>query len=492
MVMTKTTNYIKKIRVAIYVRVSTKEQAMEGYSIGEQTDRLKKFCEAHDWMIVKIYTDAGHSGADTNRPALQDMIIDLEAGLIDKVLVYKLDRLSRSQKDTLELIENKFLKHNVDFESMSEKLDTSTAHGRAMIGILAAFAQLEREVIRERMSMGMEARMKEGKWRGGAPAPFGYDYEPALDKLVISEYEAMIVKDIFTSFVSGSTINQIRDMIIEKGYNTGNSKGDKRNIRYLLDNKTYCGYMRHKDEWIKGLHDPIIDEDTYNKAQEILAETKRRYAEAGYIMNKASISSNFGGLMYCAQCGSKYSKYKTGCSKYGYHLNYGCYSRHKKTKAMIKDPNCKNKIYRMENFDQIMFNQIRKLAIDPEYIKLVQKENEKADDVQRIHAIEKQIKQIDAQISRFMDLYGLGTFDIKQLDEKMQPLNAQKLKLQSELKRLQSDSKRITQEKVAELVSSFDDAIEYGTLEERRTIIEQLIDKIIIDGDDITIHWNFI
>ena len=195
------TNYLKtKIRVAIYVRVSTKEQALEGYSIGEQTDRLTKFCEAHDWTIVKVYTDAGHSGANQIRPALQDLIQDIKAGRIDKVLVYKLDRLSRSQKDTLELIEDVFLKNGTDFESMSEKLDTSTPHGKAMIGILAAFAQLEREMISERMSMGREARVKQGKWKGGHHAPYGYDYEPSLEKLVINEYESMIIKNLFNNF----------------------------------------------------------------------------------------------------------------------------------------------------------------------------------------------------------------------------------------------------------------------------------------------------
>ena len=217
MVITKTTNYIKKIRVAIYVRVSTKEQAMEGYSVGEQTERLTKFCEAHDWMIVKIYTDAGHSGADTDRPALQEMLQDIRDRKIDKVLVYKLDRLSRSQKDTLKLIEDEFLEHNTDFESMTEKLDTSTPHGRAMIGILAAFAQLEREMITERMSMGMEARMKEGKWRGGAQIPFGYDYDLEKEKLTVNEYEAAIVKDLFKEYTEGTPLHSIAQELRDTG-----------------------------------------------------------------------------------------------------------------------------------------------------------------------------------------------------------------------------------------------------------------------------------
>ena len=150
------------MNVALLARVSTQEQAINGHSIGEQIERMHKYCDAMGWTVYKEYTDAGYSGANTDRPALQRMIRDIKAGKINKVLVYKLDRLSRSQKDTLYLIEDVFLANNTDFVSMSENFDTSTPFGRAMIGILAVFAQLEREQIKERMQMGKEARAKEG------------------------------------------------------------------------------------------------------------------------------------------------------------------------------------------------------------------------------------------------------------------------------------------------------------------------------------------
>lgn len=124
------------MKVALYPRVSSHEQ-VEGYSIGEQIDRLTKYCEAMGWEIYKIYTDPGYSGGNTERPGLQEMLKDIKAGKVDKVVVYKLDRLSRSQKDTMMLIEDEFLAYGVDFVSMSENFDTSTPFGRAMIGILA-------------------------------------------------------------------------------------------------------------------------------------------------------------------------------------------------------------------------------------------------------------------------------------------------------------------------------------------------------------------
>lgn len=491
--MLKTTNYMQKqIRIAVYVRVSTQEQAKEGYSINEQTDRLKKYADAHGWTVVKIYTDAGHSGSNQDRPALQDMIADVKAGKIDKVLVYKLDRLSRSQKDTLEIIEDVLLANNCDFESMTEKFDTSTSFGRAMVGILAVFAQLEREQIRERMSMGMEARIKEGKWKGGRSTPFGYDYEPALEKLVINEYEAMIVKHIFEMFTEGVNMYAICHDLCDKGYTFRSGNTDRRNIRYILNNKTYCGYLKSKDQWFKGLHDPIIDEPTFDKAQEILEETKRKFDESGIKIQSRSICTNLGGLIYCSQCGAKFCRASSGTKKYGYKFNYKCYSRNKKVRSMVKDPNCKNKIYRVEVLDNIIFNEIKKLAIDPDYLQVLRKDADKLTDQTQIHGIEEEIKSINAQLSRFMDLYGLGKYDMEQLDAKTQPLSEKKLKLQKELTKLQEASTHMTDREVLKMVESFEEALEKGSLQDRRTIIEALINRIDIDNEDITIHWNFL
>ena len=154
-----------KKRVFLYVRVSTLEQANEGYSIKEQESRLRAYAESKDYQVVKVYTDAGQTGANLNRPAMQEMIKNITS--VDLVLVYKLDRLSRSQKDTLYLIEDVFLKNGVDFASLNESFDTSTPFGRAMIGILSVFAQLEREQIKERTHTGRIGRAKEGYYHGG-------------------------------------------------------------------------------------------------------------------------------------------------------------------------------------------------------------------------------------------------------------------------------------------------------------------------------------
>lgn len=475
-------------RVALYVRVSTQEQT-KGYSIGEQIDRLTKYSEAHGWITTKIYNDAGYSGANMNRPALQELIEDVKAGRLDKVVVYKLDRLSRSQKDTLKIIEDILLSNDCDFESMTERFDTSTSFGKAMVGILAVFAQLEREQIKERMMMGTTARIKEGKWRGGAHVPFGYRYNHDKNILVIDDYEAMIVKYIFDQFTSGHTMHWIRYDMTAKGYringNVDNINGnvDGRRIDYILKNKTYCGFQLYNGTWYPAGHEAIIDEQTYEKAQEIMT---RKHTKNGI----EPVSTHLGGIVFCARCGARYSKYTTGNKKSGIHVNYGCYSRHKKVKYMIKDPACKNKSYRVEELDRIVFDEIKKLVIDPNYISMVRDATESTDSTRQIHIIEKQIHAIKNQLSRLMDLYSTGIFDISDIEEKTKPLMKQRDNLQNELNRIRTEP-HVTQQQVSEMVTSFQEALEHGTMQERRMIIEQLISRIDIDGDDITIHWNF-
>ena len=126
--------------IASYVRISTREQNEKGFSVREQTERLRKYCESRDWILAKTYTDGGYTGTNMDRPAIRQLMQD--CGLYDAVLVWKLDRLSRSQKDTLTLIEH-FKAHNCAFVSVQENFDTSTAFGMAMVGILSVFAQLE-------------------------------------------------------------------------------------------------------------------------------------------------------------------------------------------------------------------------------------------------------------------------------------------------------------------------------------------------------------
>jgi len=478
------------LRVALYIRVSTQEQANEGYSVGEQTDRLKKYAEAMHWDIYKIYVDPGYSGGNTDRPGLNELIKDVKTGVIDKVVVYKLDRLSRSQKDTLILIEDVFLANKTDFVSMSENFDTSSPIGRAVLGLLAVFAQLERDQIKERMGMGKGARAKEGKWHGGNVQPIGYNYNPATDLLEVNEYEALQVNELFDLFLQGMQYRTMERLFEEKGYRHKHGLWQPKTMKQVLRNVLYIGIIRHNDETHPGLHTPIVDKAKFEKAQKLLDARQEQYAK--HTRKTTGFTTPLGGMLMCKQCGAKYAKQHNSRIKENPQMWYMCYSRSKKSKAMIKDPNCRNKNWKVEHLEKVVFDEIKKLALDPSYIStVIQDKNDRTDNPNKIDLLNKEIEKIDNQISRFMDLYGIGKFTIDQVSSKIDPLNNQKAGLVKELENLKGDSGDLTKENAIKLVKSFEPVLERGDLEEIRSLLASLFYYIEIDDEDVYIHWKF-
>ena len=472
------------MRVAIMARVSTQEQAEHGYSVGEQLERMRDYCKAMEWDIYKEYVDAGFSGANTNRPSLQRMIRDIKAGKIDKVLVYKLDRLSRSQKDTLELIEDVFLANGCDFVSMSENFDTSTPLGRAMIGILAVFAQLEREQIKERMLMGKEARAKEGLFPSGK-SPIGYDYVDG--KLVINQFERVQIERIFNEYLQGKSPKAIAKGLNEAGltHKYGHWKADT--IRYLLKRRTYTGVIKHHEAYFEGEHDPIISQDLFDSVQKEIDRRSDEFCKRNRRTGKAQ--SYLGGFLVCSHCGAKYSKYSQYDNKgkeYAY-VYYKCNSRTKRSKHLIHDPNCKNKTWRMDDLDSLVFDEIRKLSMDESYISQLKDEAEDETPV-----IQSEIDSLDVQLTRLMDLYAVGQMPLEILQDRISDLNDRKLRLETELESILSEmEQRMTKKETLHLAESFGDVLDTGDMDDIRAVIGGLIDFIEIDGEDITIHWKF-
>ncbi len=483
-------------QVATYIRVSTQEQATEGYSIQEQQERLRMYCDAHGWKLVQAYVDPGYSGANTNRPALQNLLKDIPLGCFDTILVYKLDRLSRSQKDTMYLIEDIFLANHIDFISMNENFDTGTPFGRAAIGMLSVFSQLERDQIKERMGMGKEARAKEGKWMGGSSVPVGYSYSDIDDMLYVDAYESMQVQEVFELFLQGTPYKTIADTLNRKGYTYTGRSGhvgtwDTKRVKYVLTNKLYIGYIRHHDQWFNGSHQPIIDEETFNKAQALFQQ--RAKVNSKFKKKRHGQTSFLGGLIYCKHCGGRYAR-QSGRKWKGNEppLYYMCYSRSKKVPKMIKDPNCKNKNWKMSELDHIVFDEIQKLAFDSKCIdELREQKTTKTDSENKVSILRDEIHKLDEQISRFLDLYGIGKFSIEQVSNKVDPLNKQKQNLECELNNISSEAGILSQEEMFEIIHSFDGILENGDFDEIRLVLETLINYIELDNDHVCIHWNF-
>jgi len=240
-------------KVGVYVRVSTEEQAKEGISIDAQIDRCKAFCKARSWKVFRIYTDAGYSAGSVDRPALKNLFDDITNKKINILLVYKIDRFSRKLKDLISILEDLQSK-GVNFTSVTEQIDTTTAMGEAFFQIIGVFAQLERGMVKERVELAFDKKVSSGE--SLSRAPMGYSYRNR--KLVVNEEEAEKVREIFNMWATGV---HYKDIV--KKFNIPVST-----LYEVIKNPTYIGKVRYRDKLYNGNHKGIINEDLFQKVND--------------------------------------------------------------------------------------------------------------------------------------------------------------------------------------------------------------------------------
>ena len=329
---------------ALYLRVSTEAQADEGYSLAAQAEKLEAYCRMKGIDRFTQYVDGGFSGSNLSRPAVTQLIDCIRRGEVERVVVYKLDRLSRSQKDTLYLIEDVFAPHGVDFVSINENIDTGTPYGRAMIGILSAFAQLERENIFLRTRMGMVERVRQGYWPGGGKIPFGYDYDAAKGILVPNR-DADTVREIYARYLAGESAGSIARALGLRYEHL---------VRQILDRESNTGVILYKGERYPGRHEPLIDRETWLRAQRRLHRPNRpRAVDGGKLLT---------GLLVCGHCGAKMRYQKWG--RAGDRLV--CYSRDKSKPHLVHDENCPNRGIMAQEVERIVTADLARLAAQPD------------------------------------------------------------------------------------------------------------------------------
>ncbi|MFA7151667.1 MAG: recombinase family protein [Candidatus Paceibacterota bacterium] len=344
-------------RCAVYTRVSTDNQAEKEFSSCEaQEEKIKYFVESqNDFSIVKVYSDAGFTGANTNRPALQELLSDIKEGKIDLILAYKIDRLTRSPKDFYQLIDF-FEKYAVDFISITERFDTSTPSGRLLRNIMLTFAQFERELTSERTKDKMLERAKKGMSNGGL-TPYGYRRENK--KLVIEKKEAEIVKSVYENYLNSGSLFKIYDDLKEKGVkNKFGNYLSKSNLEHILRNITYSGKVRHRGQIYQGIHEPIISEEVFNLAQEIHKKKIKKFRVYKNFL--------FGGLIKCADCGSRMTSVFTNKRKDGKLSRYYYY---RCTSTMKKDwQACSTRQVSAERLERYVMESLERISKDKEYI----------------------------------------------------------------------------------------------------------------------------
>lgn len=250
------------MRAAVYARVSTEDQAREGFSIAAQLKRLRAYCKAKGWDISDEYIDDGYSGRDISRPMYKKMMQESDSW--DVLLVLKMDRIHRNSQNFTNMM-NELASKGKQFSSMQEKFDTTSAMGRFVMDIIQRIAQLESEQIGERTYVGMEQKASMGGMMGFNP-PYGYKLENS--NLIIEEHEANIIRWIYSEYLQGHTMASIASSLNSESKLTRNGNlWTKWSISRILHNPIYVGYMRWDTLQIKSDHAPIITLDNFNKVQ---------------------------------------------------------------------------------------------------------------------------------------------------------------------------------------------------------------------------------
>lgn len=449
-------------RTGIYIRVSTDAQAEEGYSIEAQTEQLEAYCKAKGWKNTERYVDGGWSGSNIQRPEMKRMIEDAKNDRLERCLVYKLDRLSRSQKDVLYIIEDVFIPHGVDFISLTESLDTGTPMGRAMIGILAAFAQLERENIKMRTRMGMKERVKAGYWMGGGRVPFGYDYD-SKQGILVPNKDAEKVRLMYKLYLDGESPQAIADRL--------GLKYD-RLVMNILQRKSNIGIIEYNGEEYRGRHEAIIDRETFDKTIEAVnLRSVKRTNHTNYLLS---------GLLYCGKCGAKMRYQKWG----GRGSKIVCYSQQKSKMYLVKDENCTQKKIWADEVERVVLDALFGMKSDP----LAAAKPTGGDTVSEeiIGVLENRAKETAKKIKRLYKLYAESENELL-----LESINEYRLELESVRKDIEREKNENTialrRKKIDDMLTEIKDGWEYMSFSERKSIIRAVISRIEINDDRIDI-----
>lgn len=438
-VIAKKESELEVVKVAIYARVSTQEQASEGTSLEHQCEQLKVYCQSQEWQVVEVYTDPGFTGKNADRPGLKRLLSNAtKPGLFQKVVVYKLDRLARKLRLLLELEET--LKDcGVYLVSIKDQVDTSTAIGRTVFQVLGLVSEWERETIIERTRTGRISRYKAGCWAGGK-CLYGYSYNPNTKKLVINEAEAVVVRRIFNEYNAGKSMVRIADMLNEEHvpsrYST--AKGWRMSaIRDILIHPAYKGtqYVNHHLHSSKLLNEKppgtieiavpkIVAEDLWYGAQEHRRNNR-------HMQTLPSGSRLLQGLVMCGICGYYFRSQSTHNRK-----TYECRGRLKYV-HIDGSPRCTAPILNAEWLEDEVWQRIEAILNDPNKLekllkdtieKLQGREKELAG---RILPINELLLQIQRKKARLADEYVVENMDPGKYKEYKHDLQEEEDRLKS-------------------------------------------------------------
>ena len=426
----------KTLRTAIYTRVSTEDQAREGFSLAAQQELLRTYAKGQGWTVAEVYVDDGYSGKNLDRPAVKRLIADAKAKRFDLVLVYRLDRLTRRIYDLWGLIEEVFEPAGVGFKSATEPFDTTTTAGKMLLGILGTLAQWERESIAERAKMGMHQAAKQGRWLGSNRITYGYRLGENR-QLTPDHLTAPIVRRIFDLYVyEKHGYQSIAQRLNAEKIPTPlpNKKGwTVSTVRYMLQNPHYAGLgiwqVRGEREIFAGHHEALVPESVFHKAQAIMKE--RRGAQAP---KRQSLLS---GLVYCSECGGK-MRFKRLAYRDKRYPTYVCYNYLGEPANLVTGP-CDAGYRRSGDVEAKVLEWLGGYPLDPEVIDLAIAEAAVYADSEAVRvederaALLRAIEETGRRLARWYDAFESGSLDAAGLSGRVASLQAEESGLRDRL-----------------------------------------------------------
>lgn len=506
MIMPKNKKSEGQKRYVIYTRCSTDDQAQGDYTtLDAQAHHCKNMLDAFGYELAGIgkkgiINDDGFSGKDLNRPGIQKILEDVnkKKRSFDGIIFFRLDRLTRNPRDLYSLIDL-FRDHDIDFISVRENLDSSTAIGRVVIGILGLLSAFERELTGERVKASALARVRQGRWVGGR-LPYGYKLVPDGERLPngtqpnrieIDETIGPKLKIIWELAAQNKSLTQI-GMELEKReiYTTSGKLWRRQGLSTLIKNPFYKGYLQYSGELHKGTHEPLVDEHIWEKANQVLVaklpghKFVKKAKEYIYLLE---------GLMRCGECGSHMMTCFSGTSKGGKFFYYEC-GRSKQALG------CSNKRISATVFDKALIKYFKRASEDQEVItkaigNAILEAQVKLEDLEKkTQAKETRLNELKHESKKLLDLAMDGTITQgSTFKDKMNALETEIATIESELSKLQAQ-KRIAQINAHSgefLHQNIRFAMQYldkAPVEAQKALMQALIKDIVVYEDKMKIN----
>jgi site-specific DNA recombinase len=493
------------VRCAIYTRKSTEEGLEQEFNaLDAQRECGEAFIKsqaAEGWQcLADRYDDGGFSGGTMDRPALKRLLADIEAGKVDAVLVYKVDRLSRSLLDFAKMMET-FEQHGVAFVSVTQQINSATSMGRLMLNVLLSFAQFEREIIGERTRDKIAAARRKGKWGGGHPI-LGYDIDRKSIKLVVNEDEAAQVRAIFELYLQHEGLVAViaelnrrgwvnKRWVTRKGQARGGKPFTKTSLHKLLTNVTYVGKVRYKHELHDGEQKALIAPDIWQRVQVLL----RRNGRNGGVLVRNQFGALLKGLLRCAPCGCAMTPAHTtrnGTKRYRYYVCTAAQKRGWHT--------CPSKSIPAGEIEQFVVQQLRGIGRDPAlreatFAAACSQGQTRVEELKtERRGLERNVDQWQAEIHALVTAGANNgsTPDISRLadlQERIRIAEQRSSEINEEIAAL--DGERVSESEVESALAVFDPLWESLTSREQARIVQLLVQRVDYDGAESQVSIAF-